>query len=135
MDDLHDIWSETMELCIDELKPRVPSFALELESRPWVMDKILDVLELELMHDKTWLYITTYEKREMLICSKAFGTCMPAPMWSHRFAKPVDAVMFLLGRDVFWNCIDGKRKHVCNVFYDCKSIEEILVKLDLTHTD
>lgn len=125
-DELDDIWSEAIDMENSEMKSRVPSLALELESRPWVIDKILDVLELELMHDKT-----AEEKGKMLICSKAFGTCMPAPMWSQGFDGPVDAVLFLLGRRQFWNCIDGKETHVFNVFYGCKSIEEILVKLDL----
>ena len=124
-DELNDIWGEAVDIESSELKPRVPSFALELESRPWVMDRILDVLELELVRDKT------SKEKEMLICSKAYGACVPAPMWSHSFAKPVDAVLFLLSRNVFWNYIDGEEKRVCNVFYGCKCIEEILVKLDL----
>ena len=126
IDELDDIWNKAMDMESGEMKPRVPSFALELESKPWVMDKILDVLKLELTHDNA-----SEEKGKMLICAKVYGACTPAQLWSRGFAKPVDAILFLLGRDEFWNCIDGKATHVFNVFYGCRSLEEILVKLDL----
>lgn len=117
MDDLHDIWSEAMDIESSELKSRVSSVREKLESKPRLCNKILDFFSYAAERgEKGRLYIVFKKNRGC----KLFV-----------FDEKADlayAVAYCLEYE--WLCDEDYCTHVKNPFY-MKSLEEIEVLLDL----